>query len=290
MKNSVLSFMLFLVAVCGYAQQGITYKAVIKNGEGTILSSKAITVQFQILQGASQTNVYQETHTTTTDANGLVVIYIGEGTTNSGDFSTIDWGIETSLNTKINTGEGLIYIGTTGFKSVPYAIQAEKANNGMPIVGAEGQVLQIDANGVAVWASVTSSGALFYEDADNDGYGNSNESVFSNFAPNGYVSNNTDCADTDTNEYPGQTWYIDADGDKYGLSSAIVSCLRPVNGFLVSELLGINDCYDADANEYPGQTWYIDADGDKYGLSSAIVSCLRPVNGFLVSELLGIND
>ncbi|MBL4642316.1 MAG: DUF1566 domain-containing protein, partial [Flavobacteriaceae bacterium] len=81
---------------------------------------------------------------------------------------------------------------------------------------------------------------------------------------------------------------IDADGDQYGLSS-VVSCFRPVNGFLVSELLGINDCNDVFAYINPETVWYIDADGDQYGLSS-VVSCFRPVNCFLASELLGIND
>ena len=157
MKNVLLKVFFLLITVCLYAQQGINYKAVIKDATGNKVVSKAITVQFQILQGAIQTNVYQETHTITTNANGIIIINIGEGTPNSGAFATIDWGIETFLNTQIDTGSGFVDSGTTGFTSVPYALQAETAKNGMPKGGTVGQVLQI-VNGEAVWVA---AGKLF---------------------------------------------------------------------------------------------------------------------------------
>jgi len=204
MKNVLLNFFFLLVTVGLYAQQGINYKAVIKDAAGNKVVSKAITVQFQLLQGASQTNVYQENHTTTTDINGVIIINIGEGTPNSGVFATINWGIETFLNTQINTGAGFIDSGTTGFTSVPYALQAETANNGMPKGGTVGQVLQI-VNGEAVWIAAQATGKLFYEDADGDGYGDINKPIVSNLAPNGYVSNNTDCNDANANLNPGAT-------------------------------------------------------------------------------------
>ncbi len=47
--------------------------------------------------------------TTTTTANGLIILNIGEGTVVSGDFATIDWGSDDHfLNVQINTGAGLI--------------------------------------------------------------------------------------------------------------------------------------------------------------------------------------
>jgi hypothetical protein len=106
-------------------------------------------------------------------------------------------------------------------------------------------------------------------------------------APAGYVSDNTDCDDTDANINLTTTWYIDADGDGYGVSE-IVYCIRPENGYLLSELsgTGTDDCNDEDANENLGQTWYIDADGDGYAGSST-TSCNRPTNGYLLPELAG---
>jgi len=47
--------------------------------------------------------------------------------------------------------------------------------------------------------------STFYIDSDNDGYGNSNISVQDCTAPSGYVSNNTDCNDSNNNVYPGNT-------------------------------------------------------------------------------------
>ena len=111
------------------AQQGINYKALVKDNSGNVVANDLIVIQFTILKGAGLTNVYLETHTPTTDANGFVIVNIGEGTT-SDDFSAIDWGADDHyLNVQINTGGGLVDMGTTQFMAVPYAINANVANN-----------------------------------------------------------------------------------------------------------------------------------------------------------------
>ena len=123
-----LLFLFFYLTL--FSQSGINYKAVIKDGGGNILASSPISIQFIIYEGAALTNnVYQESHTTNTDGNGLVIVNIGEGTT-ANVFENIEWGIdEHFLNVQVNTGSGLVDMGTTAFKTVPYAINAEKANN-----------------------------------------------------------------------------------------------------------------------------------------------------------------
>ena len=132
MKNYITRVLLLLFTVGIYAQQGINYKAIIKGGSGNILVSSPVSVRFTIYEGAALTNnVYQETHTPTTDANGLIVINIGEGTTGViGVFNTINWGSDDHfLNTKINTGTGIVDLGTKEFKTVPYALYAETAGS-----------------------------------------------------------------------------------------------------------------------------------------------------------------
>jgi hypothetical protein len=124
--KQIFTRVILFTTLIGFAQNGINYKALIKDNLGNVVANDLIVVQFQILQGAGMTNVYQETHTPTTDANGIIVINIGEGTSGGiGVFTDIDWGSDTHfLNTQIDTGGGLQNMGTTQFKSVPYAIEA----------------------------------------------------------------------------------------------------------------------------------------------------------------------
>ncbi|RYH74841.1 DUF1566 domain-containing protein [Flavobacteriaceae bacterium 144Ye] len=126
--KTILHIMVFFLFGTIFAQQGINYKAIVKDGSGNVVANDLIQVQFTILQGA--TSVYQETHSPTTDANGIVIINIGEGTPISGTFSTIDWSADDHyLNVQINTGGGLTDMGTTQFMAVPYAIHAKTAES-----------------------------------------------------------------------------------------------------------------------------------------------------------------
>ena len=118
-KTLLSVFAFLLVSLC-YAQNSINYKAVIKDNSGNVVANDLIQVQFSILQGVAQTNMYQENHTPTTNANGIIILNIGEGTLISGDYSIIDWASDTHfLNVQVNTGAGFIDMGTTQFMAVP---------------------------------------------------------------------------------------------------------------------------------------------------------------------------
>ncbi|NNC46289.1 MAG: hypothetical protein HKN99_10440, partial [Winogradskyella sp.] len=71
------------------AQNGINYKAIVKNDLGNVVANQSIDVQFIILKGVGQTNVYQETHSSLSDDNGIIIVNIGEGTT-ADDFTALD--------------------------------------------------------------------------------------------------------------------------------------------------------------------------------------------------------
>jgi len=124
---------LILPVYVGIAQsQSINYKAIIRDNGGAILANDLIIIQFTILQGDTQISVYSENHSPTTDANGLIVLNIGEGTILSGDYATIDWASDAHfLNVQVNSGGGLVDMGTTSFLSVPYALHAQTAENTM---------------------------------------------------------------------------------------------------------------------------------------------------------------
>jgi hypothetical protein len=128
MKNTILSIAFLFIIHFTFAQgNSINYKAIVKDNLGNVVANQNITVQFIIRKGL--TNVYQETHTPTTNANGVIIVNIGEGTT-SNDFSTIEWGENDHfLNVQMDTGNGLVDLGTTQFGTVPYASFATEAGN-----------------------------------------------------------------------------------------------------------------------------------------------------------------
>jgi len=129
MKKHIVLVLALLLNSLMFAQGGgFNYKALITNG-GSALSNHAVNIKFTVLEN-STTNVYQETHSATTDANGIVSAIVGEGNTVSGDFTTIDWGNNPYfLKVEIDSGSGYQDFGTNELKAVPYAKFAEKAGN-----------------------------------------------------------------------------------------------------------------------------------------------------------------
>ncbi|TYA59317.1 Ig-like domain-containing protein [Formosa maritima] len=124
MKSKLILLIAFLSTLSVVAQQAINYKALIKDNLGNVMANQSVTIQFTILEGEAATNVYQENHTVNTDANGIVIVNIGEGTT-SDNFSNINWNRnEHFLNVQIDIGSGLTDMGTTQFMAVPYALSA----------------------------------------------------------------------------------------------------------------------------------------------------------------------
>ena len=120
---------------------------------------------------------------------------------------------------------------------------------------------------------------IWYQDADEDGFGDRSITMQACTQPSGYVLNNDDCDDNDAIERPGQTWYNDNDNDGYSDGSeSMISCERALGYKIISELISSNgDCNDLDTLEHPNQIWYKDEDDDRYsdGISNTI-SCIRP--------------
>ena len=116
-----------------------------------------------------------------------------------------------------------------------------------------------------------SDAAIWYADADTDGYGDPAASQVSCTQPAGWLAAAGDCDDTDDREYPGadercdgddddcdgevdedtsvdaETWYADGDGDGFGDAvSTTVACALPT-GFVADD----TDCDDTTAAVSP---------------------------------------
>ena len=113
-------------------------------------------------------------------------------------------------------------------------------------------------------------GTTYFEDADGDGFGDPAVSDYQCSAPSGYVSDDTDCDDTDATAYPGADevcdgddedcdgdvdessaidavdWYGDGDGDGYGAGAATRACSAPSGA-----VADASDCDDGDAAVSP---------------------------------------
>ncbi len=129
----------------------------------------------------------------------------------------------------------------------------------------------------------TSVDALtFYADGDADTFGDAATPTTACAAPAGYVSDATDCDDSDGTEFPGAdercdgddddcdgevdeasaidapTWYADADADGYGDAAAAVIACSVSAGYVADA----TDCDDTDGTEFPGADERCDGDDD----------------------------
>lgn len=133
MKNFYLSILSLFLSTSLLAQtpQGMSYQAVVRDASGNLLTSQPVGMAISILQGSSLgTTIYAETHTITTNANGLVSFEIGKGTVVQGSLSTIDWGSGpyfVKSETDPNGGSNYTISGTSELLSVPFALHAKAA-------------------------------------------------------------------------------------------------------------------------------------------------------------------
>ena len=143
--------------------------------------------------------------------------------------------------------------------------------------------------------------ATYYRDADNDSFGDNNDSQVACSQPTGYVLDNTDCDDTDNTVYPGAPELcdgqinncntgslplneIDNDGDNY------VECTIDGGGWDGNPaVVGGDDCDDGDSMNYPGNVEACDGqDNDCDGFIDE--GCLPCDGDFLVINTITQNN
>jgi hypothetical protein len=132
----IYTFLLAASVTAGLFAQSpekMSYQSVIRNNSDELIISTTVGIQISILQGSSGgPSVYVETHTPTSNANGLISIEVGDGTLVSGIFANIDWSdgpyfIKTE--TDPTGGTNYTITGTSQLLSVPYALHSKNAEN-----------------------------------------------------------------------------------------------------------------------------------------------------------------
>ncbi|MBK6831695.1 MAG: hypothetical protein IPG92_13570 [Flavobacteriales bacterium] len=147
--NRLLLFIglgLFTASSFAQAPQGFSYQAVARDMFGNAVTGQSIGVQFVLHQGnALGAVVYAETHSSTTNSNGLFALTVGEGSNSTGTFSSIDWSdgpyfMEVGMD--VSSSGSYSNIGTQQLMSVPYALYAGKSN--VPDGTEVGQILALE--------------------------------------------------------------------------------------------------------------------------------------------------
>lgn len=153
------------------------------------------------------------------------------------------------------------------------------------------------------------TGAQYYQDLDDDGYGDDLIVTESCGTPEGYAAMGGDCDDVDPELNPDTFWYSDVDNDSYGRDLVYVNQCEQPDGYVRDA----GDCNDTDAlinpeadeicdsnidNNCDGladdddpnvnvdgySDWYLDADGDGYGVPDSFISQCNATSGYVAES------
>ena len=187
MKKTILCALIFSIVSVLSAQvppQKMTYQVVVRDANNELVVNQQVGVRIGILKNSPNgVPVYMETHTATTNANGLLSIVVGMGTPSPGtQLADVEWSKDDYyIQSEIDPTGGANYtiVGVQQLVTVPYAFYAGTADynklenrppNGTNTgdilywdasdtswhvipVGSAGQVLTLNPNGVPQWYS-----------------------------------------------------------------------------------------------------------------------------------------
>jgi hypothetical protein len=164
MKN-----LIFIISFCclhamssfSQSPQGFRYQGVARKANGDLIKNQNIGLRLSILKGGpSGGAVYIENHTVPTGDLGVFSLTVGQGSVQSGSFSSVDWGTDSYwLNTELDPDGGSNYVslGATQILSVPYALHASTVSdkddadadpaNELQSLSKSGNVVSLSKNG-----------------------------------------------------------------------------------------------------------------------------------------------
>ncbi len=122
MKKCILLLLMAFVSglLFGQVPQQLNYQAVLRHSDGTLMAEENVAVVVTILKSDLTTAVFEETHTLTTTAQGIINLKIGS----KEDLSLVQWDDNTYfLEVNVNGTS----MGASQLLSVPYALHAKTA-------------------------------------------------------------------------------------------------------------------------------------------------------------------
>jgi hypothetical protein len=233
--TSILAATLLISTTVAQVPQGISYQAIAFNSGGTPVVNGNVGVKINILDNSiNGTVVYTETHTKTTNAQGLFNLNIGQGSPATGTFSSINWATNSKfLKVEIDPNGGTNYttVGTNQLMSVPYAMLAGNISS---VSNSNTVMLKNNpGNGCVVVYSANEAKAYYMNsNGTNNGSWNSSNVTFSSPIKGAIASNNTIVVYSDTEA---KGYYLNPNGTNNGSwNSSNVTFSSPITGAIAS--------------------------------------------------------
>ncbi len=243
--NSILNkyskiFLLLIVllvheVLLAQVPQKMSFQAVIRDSNSALITSSIVNIKLSIIQGSENgTTVYSETHSTTTNANGLISIEIGSGSIQSGSFSAINWGTGNyyiRTETDPNGGSNYSIISSSQLLSVPYALYSANGPQGpagtfppgsnvgdmqywngtswlMIPIGQLGQTLKIGENSIPQWSQSPQSAIVATNFIENINYNEASCKYTIQSIGNDFMIQNGCCISTNPNPTISDSFFV----------------------------------------------------------------------------------
>ena len=125
-KLILLALVLFSAATMLAQTNRMSYQAVVRNAANELVAEENLTVAIRI-SDANSTSAFSETHSVTSNRNGVISLMIGEGSGQSGNMTSVDWRTA-QIHTVVTLPGGATLSNTTPVNAVPYAFYADSVD------------------------------------------------------------------------------------------------------------------------------------------------------------------
>ncbi|MFM9061153.1 MAG: hypothetical protein ACKOQP_05745, partial [Bacteroidota bacterium] len=127
----------------GNVPNRFTYQSVIRDSLGQLLANQPIQIRLTLQRGPTMEALYSETHSLTTNANGLLSCVVGDGQGLLGSMDSVEWSLgQVYLKTEFtyNGSSSFQVLSNRELLSVPYALYALQSGSGGGSQGPQGPV------------------------------------------------------------------------------------------------------------------------------------------------------